>query len=31
MILFFEIDIRVLRETYFIREYEKKRMDQLHL
>ena len=29
----FEIDIResIERKTYFIREYEKKRMDQLHL
>ena len=31
--LIFEIDIResIERKTYFIREYEKKRMDQLHL
>ena len=30
---FFEIDIResIERKTYFIREYEKKRMNQLHL
>ena len=30
--LIFEIDIResIERKTYFIREYEKKRMDQLH-
>jgi len=29
----FEIDIResIERKTYFIREYEKKRMDKLHL
>ena len=28
----FEVDIResIERKTYFIREYEKKRMDQLH-
>ena len=31
--LIFEIDIResIERKTYFISEYEKKRMDQLHL
>ena len=31
--LIFEIDIResIERKTYFIREYEKKRIDQLHL
>ena len=31
--LIFEIDIResIERKTYFIREYEKKRMDQLHI